>query len=159
MSISAKTTKSIFCNTCHYFGDSFIFNIRAPFSAQTLLYPNLHSTHRSPTINSFSLLGRSLKSSHYAADDVITCTGLLPARIRVDNQTKVKARSGMNKLLMGVQAFLLTTYLTSYPAWLGAWSMGWAATPKSFMLDGEQRSHTNLHGGGSPVAILPSTYL
>jgi hypothetical protein len=79
MLISAKTTKSIFGNTRHYFGDSFIFNIHAQFSAQTVPYPNLHSTHRSPTINFFTLLGRSLKSSHYAADDVITCSVLLPA--------------------------------------------------------------------------------
>ena len=80
----------------------------------------------------------------------------------------------MNELLMGVQAFLLTTYyictnpnenyggalysnsamlnffsyLTSYPAWLGA--------PTSFGQNSKQNKHTNLHGGGSPVAILPT---
>ena len=66
IAVSAKTTKSIFCNTLHYFKNFFIFNIRSLFSAKTLPNPNLHSTHRSPTINFFTLLGRSLKLFHSA---------------------------------------------------------------------------------------------
>ena len=49
-----KTANSIFFgSTRQYFGDFFIFNIRALFSARTLPYSNLHTAHRSPTINFF----------------------------------------------------------------------------------------------------------
>jgi len=50
--MSAKTPTAIFCNNCGYFEKSRISTIRTPFSAETLPIPNLHSTHRSPTINS-----------------------------------------------------------------------------------------------------------
>jgi len=128
-STQCKNNKVIFCNTRHYFGDFFVFNIRTPFSAQTLPIPNLHSLHRLPTINYFTLLGRSLKSSHLvAAADVITCTVLLPACVRARKTRLEKARSRMNKLLTGVQNFsCLFPYLP-----YSSHNVGWAGGPGIF---------------------------